>query len=213
MSEGKWEVLRRLAPKLGLPDLEGDETLGQRCARAFGRTALLLLDVGVGDGTATVAWAVEHPDSDVVAVEVHTPSVVATLSAIDAAALTNVRVVDADVRTVLDRAAPGDLRGVRLLFPDPWPKRRHRHRRLVDGPFVDRVAHTLDGGGTFHVATDWDDYASQVDRAARDDGRFAVVSTERPARPVTTYERRGMNAQRTVSEVLATRLLRDHSSL
>lgn len=208
MSAAKRDARARLGPIHGLPEREGDETLGALCARAFGRSAPLLLDVGVGDGRATVAWAAERPDCDVLGVDLHRPSVATTLSAIDEVALVNVRVVEADVRLLLDWAAPGELQAVRVLFPDPWPKRRQSHRRLIDGVLVARVAHAQPPGATLQVATDNADYAARVGEVLGTDGCFDVVVLDDaggPRRPVTPYEQRARDAGRPVVEIIATR--------
>lgn len=204
MSATKRDVLGRLGPALGVPD--DDRPLDERLTEAFGRRATRLLDVGIGNGEATVAEAAAHPTRDVLAVELHRPSLAAALTAVEASGLTNVRILEADARDVLDEAAPGDVDAVRLLFPDPWPKRRHHGRRLVDAAFVARVAEVLPGGGTFHLATDWRGYAEQVVGALLGDGRFVVdPSAPRPPRPTTAYERIGLAAGRSVTEVVATR--------
>jgi tRNA (guanine-N7-)-methyltransferase len=205
MSAAKLRVLAEVGPRYGL-DLDPTRPLAARLAEAYGRTAPRLLDVGIGNGEATIAWASAHPDHDVLAVELHRPSVAATLTAVVEAGLANVRVAEIDVRTLLADARPGDLDAVRVLFPDPWPKRRHLARRLVDARFAGAVADVLPPGGTLHVATDWEDYARQVVAAAEADGRFTVAAAAaRPDRPITTYEALGRAAGRTIHDVIATR--------
>lgn len=205
MSAAKLRVLAELGPRFGI-DLDPARPLADRLAEAFGRIAPRLLDVGIGNGEATIAWASAHPDTDVLAVELHRPSIAATLLAVADAGLDNVRVAEVDVRTLLADTGPGDLAAVRVLFPDPWPKRRHLARRLVDERFVGAVADVLPPGGTLHVATDWEDYARQAIAAAEADGRYAVEpAAERPDRPVTTYEALGRAAGRTIHDVVATR--------
>lgn len=205
MSDAKLAALAELAPRYGV-ELDAAVPLADRLDAAFGRSTDRLLDVGVGNGVATLAWAADHPDRDVVAVELHRPSVALTLTAVADAGLANVRVVEVDVRELLAGAAVGAVHDVRLLFPDPWPKRRHLERRLVDGPFVAALAEVLPVGGTLHVGTDWPDYARQVVAAVTADGRFAVAAAaERPPRPVTTYEAIGVAAGRPITDVVATR--------
>jgi tRNA (guanine-N7-)-methyltransferase len=206
MSAAKRRTIDELGPRLGLPFADEDRALGELLRDAFGREAPCTLDVGVGNGVATLALAAERPDRDVLAVEVHLPSLAASLDATHASGATNVRVVDADARDLLDRAAPGDLHDVRVLFPDPWPKRRHLARRLVDADFVVRVAEVLPSGGTLHVATDWDGYADHVRAQVEADGRFALDESGRPPRPVTAYERMGLDAGRTIHDLVATRI-------
>ena len=237
MTEARRAALDRLGPRYGLP-------IGARLDAAsldarFGRRAPRLLDIGVGNGTATLAWAEAHPDRDVVAVELHRPGIAFLLRAIEEAGLTNVAVLEADVTTLLPPHAsgaggrawePGAVDEVRILFPDPWPKARHRRRRLVDEAFVAAVCDRLPLGGRLHLATDWLDYADQVraalateprlaPRVDHDDGpvpgdapvrRVAAEPprrwrSERPDRPVTAYERRGLDAGRPITDLLATR--------
>jgi tRNA (guanine-N7-)-methyltransferase len=176
MSDAKRDALATLTPRWGLTVPLRDSTL----TAAFGRSAPRLLDVGVGTGEATRAWAAQHPDHDVVAVELHRPGLARLLQALDREGPANVRVLDADVTTlVVDLADPGREDGavvhaVRVLFPDPWPKRRHRNRRLVDRAFVSTVADLLPPGGYLHLATDWDDYALQMRLALLHEPRLAI---------------------------------------
>lgn len=203
MTEGKRAVLATLGPRWGLT-LDG-RPLGPQLDAAFGRRAPRLLDVGIGSGAATVAWARDRPDHDVVAVELHRPSLVAALTAVEHSGLTTVRIVEADVRAVLDRAGPGAVDHIRLLFPDPWPKRRHHPRRLVDAAFVARVAEVLAAGGTFHLATDWVDYAEEVTALLAANGAWQRGDGLPPSRPTTPYEQIGRTAGRIVTDVLAVR--------
>jgi tRNA (guanine-N7-)-methyltransferase len=206
MSATKLRTLAELGPRYGL-DLDPGRPLAARLDASFGRTAPRALDVGIGNGEATVAWAAAHPEQDVLAVELHRPSLAATLLAVAEAGLTNVRVAEVDVRTLLAQARRGDLHHVRVLFPDPWPKRRHLARRLVDVRFTTSVADVLPPGGTLHVATDWAGYATQVVTAVEADGCFAVErDAERPDRPVTTYEALGREAGRAIHDIVATRI-------
>lgn len=169
----------------------------------FGRDAPLVVEIGIGLGDSLTVMAVAEPDTDVIGCDVHTPGIASTLARIDAAGLTNVRLVHGDALVFLDRIAPGALAGIRVYFPDPWPKARHRHRRLVGAEHVDRFARLLAAGGFLHVATDIDDYAAQTERVcgAHPDLDGGVVA--RPDwRPVTRYERKGLVAGRTITDLL-----------
>ncbi|MGI8937898.1 MAG: tRNA (guanosine(46)-N7)-methyltransferase TrmB [Iamia sp.] len=203
MTDGKRAVLAALGPRLGL-DLD-DRPLGTRLTAAFGRVAPRLLDVGIGSGEATVAWARAHPDHDVVAVELHPPSLVAALAAVDESGLANLRVAEADVRVLLDRAEPGDVDHMRLLFPDPWPKRRHHHRRLVDAALLVQLGQVVPAGGTFHLATDWEGYAAEVRALLGEDPCWTVLAGPSPTRPITPYERIGLDAGRPITDLVARR--------
>ena len=206
MTPAKHATIARLAPTLGL-DADDGGPWRDRLVAAFGRDAPRLLDVGVGAADATIAWALAHPDQDVVAVEVHRPSLAAAFAAVEAAGVDNLRIVEADVRRVLADLEPGDVTAVRVLFPDPWPKARHHKRRLVGAEFVARVADVVPPGGWLHVATDWPDYAGAVRAAIAAEPRLEVVADPGPLveRPVTVYERRGLDAGRPPVDVVARR--------
>jgi tRNA (guanine-N7-)-methyltransferase len=163
----------------------------------FGRTAPKILEIGSGMGETTAAIAAAHPGSDYLAVEVHTPGVGSLLKRIAELELRNLRVVQHDAVEVLqEMIAPESLDGVHIFFPDPWPKKRHHKRRLLQPPFVALLASRLRRGGYLHVATDWEDYGRQIldvlsaePALENTAGGFA----ERPAtRPVTKFEQRGL---------------------
>lgn len=204
-SPAKVAALRDLGPRWMVP-AEGPWS-GEALDAAFGSVGPLLVDVGVGDGRATRAWAADHPDARVLALELHRPGIAALLAALDEDGPPNVRVAEADALAVLGTLAPGSVAAVRLLFPDPWPKRRHVKRRMVDRAFVGRVADLLVPGGELHVATDWDDYAEHVRTTVATEGRLAPEPDGgRPPRPTTTYEARGQRAGRTITDLRYRRL-------
>jgi tRNA (guanine-N7-)-methyltransferase len=162
----------------------------------FGREAPRVLDIGFGDGEALLSAAANQPDVDFLGVEVHEPGVGHLLLLIERARAENVRIVVCDVVEVLDRMLPGhSFDAVNLFFPDPWPKKRHHKRRLVQPEFVDRVARVLRSDGLFHIATDWDDYAAHIAEVMT--GREDFVRLAEPPRdPLTLrapskFERRG----------------------
>jgi len=163
----------------------------------FGRSAPKILEVGSGMGETTAAIAQAMPECDFLAIEVHAPGVGSLLKHIDALGLTNVRVVQRDAVEVVEHMiAPGALAGVHVFFPDPWPKKRHHKRRLLQPAFAHALATRLAPGGYLHVATDWEDYASSV--LATLDAEPLLENTARdyaprPAyRPPTKFERRGI---------------------
>jgi tRNA (guanine-N7-)-methyltransferase len=163
----------------------------------FGRAAPHVLEIGFGMGEGLAETAAAHPDTDFLGVEVHTPGVGALLKQIGERELANVRVIQHDAVEVLERMiAPASLAGVRVFFPDPWHKKRHHKRRLIQPPLVALLASRLAPGGFIHLATDWQDYAEQM---------LAVLSAEpllrntvadyapRPdTRPLTKFEQRGL---------------------
>jgi tRNA (guanine-N7-)-methyltransferase len=182
-----------LAPVYGIPFVPEPLDLD----RAFGRAAPKVLEIGFGMGETTAAIAAAHPETDYLGVEVHSPGVGSLLNRIEALGLTNVRIIQHDAVEVLESMiAPETLDGVHLFFPDPWPKKRHHKRRLVQAPFVTLLAARLRAGGYVHAATDWEDYAHQILAvlAAEPALENAVAGfAERPAsRPQTKFERRGV---------------------
>jgi len=166
--------------------------------RLFGRAAPQILEIGFGMGETTAAIAREHPEHDYLGIEVHTPGVGSLLKRIADLHLENVRIVQHDAVEVLEHMiAPAVLAGVHLFFPDPWPKKRHHKRRLIQPPFVALLASRMKPGATVHTCTDWEEYAQQMlqvlsaDRALEN---TAVDYAERPeSRPETKFERRGLD--------------------
>jgi len=173
----------------------------------FGRRAPLVLEIGSGMGETTAAIAQADPATDFIAIEVHAPGVGALLNRIAAGKLANLRVLQHDAVEVLERMIPdGALAGIHLFFPDPWPKKRHHKRRLVQPVFAALAARKLAPGATLRAATDWQDYAEQM---------LAVLSAEpllensaagfapRPAqRPLTKFERRGVRLGHDVRDLV-----------
>jgi tRNA (guanine-N7-)-methyltransferase len=196
-------LLDRLSPVLCLePEGEPFDP-----AREFGRSAPLVLDIGIGFGDSLTTAAAAEPDVDVIGADVHTPGIASTLARIEAAGLTNVRLVHDDALRFVDRLAPGSLSGIRLFFPDPWHKARHRNRRLATEANIERFATLLEPSGTLHVATDIVDYAAQVERLCSANGSFEGGRVERPGwRPETRYERKGLDAGRTVTDLIYRRV-------
>jgi tRNA (guanine-N7-)-methyltransferase len=182
-----------LLPRFGIPyspaliDLE----------RAFGRVNPKVLEIGFGMGETTAAIAALRPEHDFLAVDVHAPGVGSLLRLIDREHLTNIRIVNHDaVGVVHQMIAPGALAAVHVFFPDPWPKKRHHKRRLLQSAFVHILAERLAPGGYLHVATDWEEYALEVLETLNNEPLLANSATAfaaRPAyRPLTKFERRGL---------------------
>ncbi len=152
----------------------------------------LVLEIGSGMGETTLAIAKEHPEADFVAVEVHGPGVGSLLNAIEREQLTNVRVVRHDAVEVLEQmVADASLAAIHLFFPDPWPKKRHHKRRLVQPAFAALAAKKLKPGGMLHAATDWPDYAEQMDEVFSREERLEPSAAGFAARPATKFESRG----------------------
>jgi len=157
-----------------------------------------VLDVGFGGGEALIELARDRPDECVIGVEVHTTGLAAVLEA----GLPNVRVVDGDVLDFLPRLAPDSLDEIRIWFPDPWPKHRQRHRRLIRPDVVARLAGVLRDAGRLHLVTDSLDYSLQMQQVCAHLGGGMVDRP--PWRPVTRYESRGLSAGRTPVDLIYT---------
>jgi len=176
-------------------------------ARLFPRRAPLILDIGFGDGEALAIQARQQPGHNFLGIEVHRPGVGSLLRKLAADELDNVRVIVGDANEVLRALPDAALAGVHVYFPDPWPKKRHHKRRLLQAPLVALIVRKLQPGGVLHVATDWADYAEQVLGVCDADpdldniagaGRFVP----RPAaRPLTKFERRALAAGRRIRDL------------
>jgi tRNA (guanine-N7-)-methyltransferase len=162
----------------------------------FGRHAPTIVEIGFGMGETTAAIAQAHPENNYLGIEVHSPGVGSLLKLIGERALANVRIVQHDaVQVVEHMIAPGTLSGLHIFFPDPWPKKRHHKRRLIQPPFVHLLASSLAPGGYLHLATDWEDYAQQMlDVLNREPLLINTVPDYAPRpdhRPLTKFEQRG----------------------
>jgi tRNA (guanine-N7-)-methyltransferase len=197
MGTGQQRALAELAPRFVLPF----QATPIDPAALFGRQAPCVLEIGFGMGQASAAIAAARPDTDFIGVEVHEAGVGALLKLIEEQQLNNLRIVRHDAVEVLQQMiAPASLAGVHVFFPDPWPKKRHHKRRLIQPPLVALLASRLAPGGVLHCATDWEPYAEQmlqvlgaepllVNTAAPGSGGWAA----RPDyRPLTKFEARGL---------------------
>lgn len=193
MGSGQEKALTELGPRFILPWQNKPLDLDA----AFSRTAPRIVEIGFGMGQATAEIAAQHPENDFLGIEVHTPGVGALLKAIGERGLTNLRIIQHDAVEVLrDGIATQSLTGIHIYFPDPWHKKRHHKRRLIQPDFVHLLAERLRPGGYIHLATDWENYAEHM---------LTVLSAEpllqnttegyapRPAfRPLTKFEARGI---------------------
>jgi tRNA (guanine-N7-)-methyltransferase len=158
----------------------------------FKRKAPLILEIGSGMGESTAAIAKAHPEADFIAVEVHGPGVGSLLNRIEKEKLPNIRIVRHDAVEVLERmVSDGSLAGIHLFFPDPWPKKRHHKRRLVQPSFVLLIKEKLSAGGIVHLATDWPDYAERIEAVFAENAFFEKAQTGLMERPATKFEARG----------------------
>lgn len=180
-------------------------------AATFGRVAPKILEIGFGMGETTAQIAAAHPHIDYLGIEVHTPGVGSLLKQIEARALTNVRIIQHDAVEVLQHMiAPASLDGVHIFFPDPWPKKRHHKRRLIQPPLAELLAQKLNPGGYVHAATDWHEYAEQI--LAVFSATPALTNTARDYalrpdyRPQTKFETRGLKLGHGVWDVVFKRV-------
>ncbi len=164
---------------------------------AFGRSAPKTLEIGFGMGETTASIAHAHPEVDYLGIEVHSPGVGSLLKQIGELDLRNVRIVQHDAVEVSQHMlVPGSLDAIHVFFPDPWPKKRHHKRRLIQPPFVALLASRLKTGGYVHLATDWHEYAEQMLEVLRGEPLLtntAEAYAPRPDyRPLTKFEQRGL---------------------
>jgi len=167
----------------------------------------VVLEIGFGLGHATVEMAQADPATVIVAVDVHTPGVARLLQEVERLGLDNVRVVHGDAVDLLrDRVAEASLAGVRIFFPDPWPKARHHKRRIVRPDLVALIASRLAPGAALHCATDWEPYAEQMLEVLDDEPLLAEGFAPKPDyRPLTKFENRGLKLGHGVWDVVFTR--------
>ncbi len=180
-------ALKELWPKYGLKEAAAPLALKD----IFGRNAPTVLEIGFGNGETLVRSAAESPQCNFLGVEVHLPGLGRCLLEAERAGLSNLRLIQADAIDVLrSQLPPGSLAMACLYFPDPWPRKRHHKRRLVQPGFIALLARVLEPGGVFHVATDWPPYAEHIEGVMG-----AMTAFERldqpPARHTTRFEQRG----------------------
>jgi tRNA (guanine-N7-)-methyltransferase len=176
--------------------------------RAFARRAPRVLEIGFGDGECLAELARRHPDADFLGIEVHEPGVGHLLRELAERDIDNVRVIVRDAVEVLaDELEPASLDVVNLFFPDPWPKKRHHKRRIVQPGFVATVASRLKPGGLLHVATDWAPYAEWIVEIMATRAEFRPLAALEAAaeplaeRPQTKFERRGLRLGHAVTDL------------
>jgi tRNA (guanine-N7-)-methyltransferase len=197
-SPAQQRALETLMPAYGIEYRQ--EVLDPRAV--FRRQAPLVLEIGSGMGETTVRIAAQRPDTDFIAVEVHGPGVGSLLKRIDELGLKNLRVVRHDALEVLEHMiADASLAAIHLFFPDPWPKKRHHKRRLVQPDFAALAARKLASGGHLHAATDWADYAEQMLEVLSGEPQLARVA-DAAARPSTKFELRGLKLGHMVFDYL-----------
>jgi tRNA (guanine-N7-)-methyltransferase len=219
LSELQRDTWERLWPALGVSVVAGPSGPCGPCAEPldteawFGRRAPLVLEIGCGNGASTVAMAQDEPDIDVIAVEIYRRGLAQLLCAIEREQVGNIRLIRGNGIDVLEQLiAPGSLTGVRVFFPDPWPKARHHKRRFLQPATVDLIADRLLPGGVLHAATDHPGYAEHIAAVGDEaDPRLARLVRVEPGteslpisvvRPATKYETKAQEAGSDVTELI-----------
>jgi tRNA (guanine-N7-)-methyltransferase len=194
LTKGQAKALEQYWPTMGIEYVDAPLNLNT----AFDTPAPVVLEIGFGMGSSLVEMAKAHPHLNYLGIEVHRPGVGACLSYAEELGVTNLRVMEHDALEVLkNMLQPGALHRLQLFFPDPWHKKRHHKRRIVQPEFIALVAEKLATGGHFHMATDWEPYAEHMLEFMRQSEQFKNTSdtndfVPRPDyRPITKFETRG----------------------
>lgn len=194
LTKGQAAAIQRLWPSIGLTLENGRLDL----VEVFGREAPVTLEIGFGMGHSLVEMAANAPERDFIGIEVHEPGVGTCLMAVEDAEINNLRLFHEDAVEVLKQCIPDNgLNCVQIFFPDPWHKKRHHKRRIVQPEFVQLLIQKIETGGVIHLATDWENYAEHMLEVLNDEPQLTNLSSSndyvpRPdSRPKTKFERRG----------------------
>ncbi|ODQ00230.1 MULTISPECIES: tRNA (guanosine(46)-N7)-methyltransferase TrmB [Salinivibrio] len=208
LTKGQEQALNECWPTMGI-DFEATELDWQQ---VFGNDNPVVLEIGFGMGASLVEMAKNAPEKNFIGIEVHTPGVGACLMAAREAGVTNLRVMCHDAVEVFEQMLPKEsLDTVQLFFPDPWHKKRHHKRRIVQLPFAEMVRDKLKVGGVFHMATDWENYAEHMIEVMEAAPHYQNIAQEgyyvpRPDdRPLTKFEQRGHRLGHGVWDIKYTR--------
>jgi tRNA (guanine-N7-)-methyltransferase len=208
LTTGQQRALQDLWPRFGL-----ETTAALDLNKVFGRIAPRSLEIGFGNGDVLVTMAANQPETDFIGIEVHRPGVGRLLRELEERALTNVRVIREDAVPVLEKClADGCLDRLLLFFPDPWHKKRHHKRRIVQPAFLELLASKIKRRGILHMATDWENYAQNMLEVADQSAAFRNCAgngnfSPRPDyRPVTKFEQRGQRLGHGVWDLLYERV-------
>jgi tRNA (guanine-N7-)-methyltransferase len=169
----------------------------------FPKANKIIMEIGFGMGEATAIIAKNHPDNAYIAVDVHPPGIGKLLARINEDKLTNVKVIEDDVHVVLEHMIAGHtLDGIHLFFPDPWPKKKHHKRRIVNDGFLQLIHPKLKKAGFIHIATDWVPYAIAIQEVFSNSDLFTGGVIEKPEwRPVTRFEDQGIDKDHAVNDM------------
>lgn len=175
-----------------------------KISEIFPKSDKVILEIGFGMGEATAIIAKNHPNNGYIAVDVHPPGIGKLLARIVENDLTNLKVIEEDVHVVLQHMiADESLDGIHLFFPDPWPKKKHNKRRIVNEGFLNLIHPKLKKGGFIHIATDWVPYASSIQEVFSGSTLFTGGVIEKPEwRPVTRFEGQGIDKDHAVNDMM-----------
>lgn len=209
VTEGQQRALDELWPVFGVE--AGESRLDFEAI--FGNGRPVIMEIGFGNGEATWRMAKDHPGENYLGVEVHRPGVGRLLLNIEEQGLENVRIACEDAVDLLrERIPDASLAGVRIYFPDPWPKKRHHKRRIVQPAFIALLADKMAEGGILHLATDWEPYAEFMLEVMHGSAEFENLSASggfcpKPEwRPPTKYEQRGERLGHKVADLVFRRI-------
>ena len=175
----------------------------------FGRRAPVALEIGFGNGENLLAMATAEPQTNFLGIEVHRPGIGHILQSVARAELSNLKIICADAVEVLqNNIADSTFERALILFPDPWPKRKHHKRRLLTAPFIEMLAHKMCSGGLLHLATDWREYADSINNVMGESHYFTVMSDSQCLDWClqTRFEKRGHEAGREIVKMLYQRV-------
>jgi tRNA (guanine-N7-)-methyltransferase len=205
LTPGQRGAFERLWPAWGI-DVHAGQLL--RPQELFGNDRPVIVEIGFGNGESLLQYALHHPQINYLGIEVHRPGVGHLLLKIEETGVRNIRIICDDAAAML-KALPNDsLAGVMLFFPDPWHKKKHHKRRILQPDFIAEIARLISDQGIFHAATDWEDYARQMLQTLSRSSRFENLAGEgnfsqRPAeRPLTKFEQRGQRLGHGVWDLL-----------
>jgi tRNA (guanine-N7-)-methyltransferase len=174
----------------------------------FPKSDKVIMEIGFGMGEATAIIAKNHPNNGYIAVDVHPPGIGKLLARIVENELTNLKVIEEDVHVVLQHMIKDEsLDGIHLFFPDPWPKKKHNKRRIVNEGFLSLIHPKIKKGGFIHIATDWVPYAVSIQEVFAGSSLFTGGVIEKPEwRPVTRFEGQGIDKDHAVNDMMYTKV-------
>ena len=207
MSAAQTRYLNEMMPKIGVPITDAPLDL----IAIFGRNAPCVLEIGFGMGDTSAEIAKAHPTKNYLCIEVHAPAVGNLCKRICEEGISNIRIIQFDAVFVLEKMiTENSLAGINIFFPDPWHKKRHQKRRLIQAPFVNLLAKRLETGGFIHFASDWQDYAEQAlsvfsaETLLQNTAEKCAenANTRLNERPLTRFENRGLRLGHEVWDIL-----------